>query len=83
MKEQSTKYVVLTCTSTFRQKYVVSEDELQSFKTPYFDRASLPVDQEMSGPAILLQTDSTTVVPPGWRFSVDKFDNVLMFRDDA
>jgi tetraacyldisaccharide-1-P 4'-kinase len=31
MKEQSTKYVVLTCISTFRQKYVVSEDELQSF----------------------------------------------------
>jgi N-methylhydantoinase A len=57
-------------------------DALESFETPYYDRASLPVDDEMTGPAILLQTDSTTVVPPGWRFVVDRFANVLMTRYD-
>lgn len=58
-------------------------EALQSFDTPYFERASLPVGQEMTGPAILLQTDSTTVVPPGWRFVVDEFANVLMTREEA
>ena len=37
----------------------------------------------MSGPAILLQTDSTTVVPPGWRFAVDKYANVLMTHEET
>lgn len=58
-------------------------EELQTFDTPYYDRASLPVGHNMDGPAILLQTDSTTVVPPGWRFHVDKFANVLMTREEA
>jgi N-methylhydantoinase A len=38
--------------------------ELKSFETVFYDRSRLPVDQEFAGPAILLQTDSTTVVPP-------------------
>ncbi len=57
------------------------EDALQSFETPYFDRSALPVGVAMQGPAILLQTDSTTVVPPDWHFEVDRFANVVMTRD--
>lgn len=57
------------------------EDELQSFDTPYYDRFTLPTGQKLRGPAILLQTDSTTVVPPDWSFEVDRFANVLMTRD--
>lgn len=59
------------------------DDALQTYQTPYFDRASLPTGQVMHGPAILLQTDSTTVVPPGWSFVTDTFDNVLMTREEA
>lgn len=59
------------------------DDELTSFDTPYFDRFALPVDKEIEGPAILLQTDSTTVVPPGWAFSADRFGNILMSRDES
>jgi N-methylhydantoinase A len=55
---------------------------LETFETPYYDRATLPTGQALEGPAILLQTDSTTVVPPGWEFRVDEFDNVLITRDD-
>ncbi len=58
-------------------------EALETFETPYFDRATLPTDRDRPGPAILLQTDSTTVVPPGWTFRVDRFANVLMTRDDA
>lgn len=57
------------------------EDKLQVFETPYFDRTDLPVGQSMQGPAILLQTDSTTVVPPDWSFEVDRFANVVMTHD--
>lgn len=56
------------------------DDALQSFETPYFDRTDLPVGVPMQGPAILLQTDSTTVVPPDWSFEVDRFANVVMTR---
>jgi N-methylhydantoinase A len=56
------------------------DDVLQSFETLYFDRTALPLGPSMQGPAILLQTDSTTVVPPDWRFEVDRFANVVMTR---
>ncbi|MCL4133471.1 UNVERIFIED_CONTAM: hypothetical protein GTU68_051996 [Idotea baltica] len=59
------------------------DDTLETYETPYFDRASLPTGQTMTGPAILLQTDSTTVVPPGWSYVVDKFANVLMTREEV
>jgi len=59
------------------------DDVLGSYETPYFDRMTLPVDQPMHGPAILLQTDSTTVVPPGWTYHADRFGNVRMTRDQA
>jgi N-methylhydantoinase A len=38
--------------------------ELKSFETAFYDRSRLPLGESFSGPAILLQTDSTTVVPP-------------------
>ena len=58
-------------------------DVLAAYETPYFDRTSLPVGCEFHGPAILLQTDSTTVVPPGWTYHADRFGNVRMSRDQA
>lgn len=39
--------------------------ELKTFETTFYDRSRLPVAQPCAGPAIILQTDSTTVVPPG------------------
>jgi N-methylhydantoinase A len=58
------------------------DDVLSSFDTPYYDRAALPAGQPVRGPAILLQTDSTTVVPPDWSFEVDRFGNVIMTREE-
>jgi len=57
-------------------------DELSSFETPYYDRSALPAGHAIHGPAILLQADSTTVVPPDWSFEVDRFGNVVMSRDE-
>jgi N-methylhydantoinase A len=38
---------------------------LRAFETPFYERPRLPVGARLEGPAILLQTDSTAVVPPG------------------
>lgn len=40
-------------------------------ETPRYDRARLPVDGEIEGPAVLEQTDTTVVVHPGQRARVD------------
>ncbi len=58
-------------------------DVLQTCDTPYLDRYTLPVGEKFHGPAILLQTDTTTVVPPDWSYSADRFGNVRMTRDDV
>ncbi len=36
--------------------------------TRYYQRDRLPVDSRIDGPAIVLQKDSTTVIPPGCTF---------------
>lgn len=38
---------------------------LRAYDTPFYERARLPVGARLDGPAVLLQTDSTAVVPPG------------------
>lgn len=45
--------------------YFGSTGRLQSFETQVYRRDLLPLGQTITGPAILLQKDSTTVVPPG------------------
>lgn len=54
------------------------EASLKSFDTPRYRREDLRVDETLDGPAIVLQQDSTTVVPPGWRFGADRFGNLIM-----
>ena len=39
--------------------------------TPVYPRASLPV-RTLPGPAVVVDYGSTTMIPPGWRFSVDQ-----------
>lgn len=38
---------------------------LQSPETDFYNRELLPIDQPFEGPAIIVQQDSTTVLPPG------------------
>lgn len=39
--------------------------------TPIFDRERLPPDQPVPGPAIVEETGSSTIVPPGWSAVLD------------
>ena len=46
--------------------------------TPIYDRGRLGAGDELSGPAILEQYDSTVVVPPGFRLRCDAGGNVVL-----
>ena len=52
--------------------------ELQSFETPFYRRSELPVEETFPGPAVILQTDSTTLVPPGATARVDWTGNIVI-----
>ena len=47
--------------------------------TPVVDRGGLN-SSSGSGPLIIEEYDSTTVVPPGWRASVDQWRNIILER---
>ncbi|MCK0198175.1 hydantoinase/oxoprolinase family protein [Ancylobacter sp. 6x-1] len=50
----------------------------ESHDTPVYDRATLPCGFSFTGPAIVEQLDSTTVVPPGAMAEVDRFLNIII-----
>jgi len=52
--------------------------ETDSFETPVYDRSRLPVNAEFDGPAIIEQSDTTTVVYPGQRCTVDERSNLIV-----
>ena len=41
-------------------------DDGRTLETPRYDRTKLYAGDKVSGPAILVQHDSTTLVPPGY-----------------
>lgn len=43
-----------------------------------YDRAALPAGAAFDGPAIVEQMDSTVVVPPDWRATVDDYGNIVL-----
>lgn len=54
------------------------DDELKSLPTAFYRRDALPVGAPITGPAIVLQMDSTTVVPPGATAVLDAAGNLLI-----
>ncbi|MGB3684064.1 MAG: hydantoinase/oxoprolinase family protein [Rubrobacteraceae bacterium] len=47
-------------------------------ETPIYDRGGLRAGNVVSGPAIVQQDDTTTVIEPGYRGSVDRFGNIMI-----
>jgi N-methylhydantoinase A len=46
-----------------------------------FDRERLLAVNVLRGPALVLQLDATTVVPPGWRGVVDAWGNLVLEKE--
>ncbi|MCG8690424.1 MAG: hydantoinase/oxoprolinase family protein [Minwuiales bacterium] len=53
-------------------------DELETVETAFYERDKLPIGERFDGPAIVLQTDSTTVVPPGCAAAADAHGNLII-----
>jgi N-methylhydantoinase A len=52
--------------------------ELRSFETIFYRRHLLPVGETFAGPAVVLQKDSTTVIPPGCSAINDPAGNLIL-----
>lgn len=51
---------------------------LEAFETKFYERQRLKAQSRIDGPAVLYQKDSTTIVPPGWKASVQKSGNLIL-----
>lgn len=47
---------------------------------PVYERTKLLAGQRIAGPAIVVQMDSTTAIPPGWQATVDSWGNLMVER---
>ncbi len=56
---------------------------LGSCETGFYQRHKLPVDETLRGPAVVLQKDSTTVIPPGWSAAIDAAGNLILKTGDG
>jgi N-methylhydantoinase A len=68
--------LVKTAHCTFRRN-----GALEMMATPFYRRSDLPLEQPIVGPAIVLQTDSTTVVPPGTTLIAEAGGNLILGID--
>lgn len=68
-----------TAKEAFKGTRPVYFAEARGFKkTPIYDRERLRRGAKLEGPAIVEQSDSTTVLPPGTRAVVDTFLNLIV-----
>jgi N-methylhydantoinase A len=51
--------------------------------TPVYLRSELGAGTTLTGPAVIDQLDSTTLVPPGWRAEVDEWLNIRLHREES
>ncbi|OAN87034.1 5-oxoprolinase [Sulfitobacter geojensis] len=51
--------------------------------TPIYDRATLRAGVRLSGPAVITQLDTTTIIPPGWSATVHPSAALLLEKETA
>ncbi|MBO6720004.1 MAG: hydantoinase/oxoprolinase family protein [Rhizobiaceae bacterium] len=56
-------------------------DDGSAQETPRYQRGKLLADDRISGPAIIIQHNSTTVVPPGYGALVMRYGDILISRN--
>ncbi|MBS97138.1 MAG: methylhydantoinase [Oceanospirillaceae bacterium] len=58
-------------------------DDGQVLVTPRYDRTKLRANAVIEGPALLMQHDSTSLVPPGWVAEVTPHGNLIISNQSA
>jgi N-methylhydantoinase A/oxoprolinase/acetone carboxylase beta subunit len=59
------------------------DGRIGDYPTDFLRRDKLPVGEAIDGPVIILQMDSTTVVPPGHTVEVDGVGNLIIRRNES
>jgi N-methylhydantoinase A len=59
---------------------LVRIDDARESRATLYERDQLRPGARLDGPAIVEQFDATTVVPPGWTATVDRFSNLVLAR---
>jgi N-methylhydantoinase A len=54
----------------------------QAVACPIYERGALRAGNVLAGPAIVEQLDTTTVLPPGWLATVDRYGNLILGRTE-
>lgn len=54
------------------------DGNLEKLETTFYQRNKLPVGVEFSGPSIVLQKDTTTVIPPNCTAYVEELGNIII-----
>ncbi|MFC3229868.1 hydantoinase/oxoprolinase family protein [Marinibaculum pumilum] len=55
-------------------------DSGEKLETPRYDRLKLKSGHQVPGPAVVIQHNSTTLVPPGYVAKVDDYSNLIVSR---
>jgi 5-oxoprolinase (ATP-hydrolysing) len=64
---------------TLEREVVFDVDgEAERHRTPFYERGLLRAGDRISGPAIVEQYDTTTVIPPGLEAEIDRHGNILI-----
>jgi N-methylhydantoinase A len=61
-----------------RRAIFTSQEQPVSYEVPVYERESLQPGITLTGPAIITQYDTTTIVPPSWQVRVDAFANLVI-----
>jgi 5-oxoprolinase (ATP-hydrolysing) len=51
--------------------------------TPFLDRSGLVADQQVAGPAVIVEATATTVVEPGWAATMNERGDLVLDRVEA
>ena len=52
----------------------------QWYDTPFFDRDALQPNETITGPAVIRERNTTTVIDPGWRAEVTALNHLILRR---
>ena len=65
--------------------YTVNADQNGEglFDSPVYSRDQLPIDVPLDGPAIIIESNSTIVIEPGWSARLTRQNNLLLARTTA
>jgi N-methylhydantoinase A len=60
---------------------IILPDRMEPVNATIYERTSLAVDAVVSGPAIVEQADTTTLITPGWNGTIDHYGNLVVTRN--